>query len=99
MHKGESRITYWISALLSMVERFFSNRVSIFTKKNTLLFLKLDSIGDYILVRNFIQSIKESDKYKDYEITVCGTSCGKIWQNTMTQNMSQSLYGLIIIEC
>lgn len=41
------------------------------THDGTILIIRLDSIGDYILVRNFIQFIKLSKKYKNYRITLC----------------------------
>lgn len=39
---------------------------------NTLLLIRLDAIGDYILFRNFIESIKKSEKYKNYSLTLVG---------------------------
>lgn len=39
---------------------------------NSILLIRLDAIGDYVLVRNFFQSVKQSKKYKDYNITLCG---------------------------
>ena len=42
------------------------------TYNGTILIIRLDSIGDYILVRNFILYIKQSKKYKNYKITLCG---------------------------
>ncbi|MBI5417407.1 glycosyltransferase family 9 protein [Candidatus Poribacteria bacterium] len=39
---------------------------------NTLLLVRLDAIGDYILFRNFIEVLKNSDKYKKYKISLCG---------------------------
>lgn len=44
----------------------------------TLLLLRLDSIGDFILFRNFIRLVKEDDKYKEYKITLCGSI---IWKD------------------
>ncbi|MCZ6704034.1 MAG: hypothetical protein O6940_13475 [Ignavibacteria bacterium] len=41
-------------------------------QKNTLLLVRLDKIGDYILFRNFIEVIAKSDKYKGYDIFLCG---------------------------
>lgn len=41
-------------------------------RPNTLLIVKLDSIGDYVLFRNFIASLKTSEKYKSFRITLCG---------------------------
>ena len=33
---------------------------------------ELDAIGDYVLFRNFIKIIKESSKYCNYKVTLCG---------------------------
>lgn len=41
-------------------------------QKNTLLLVRLDQIGDYILFRNFIEVIAKSNKYKGYDIFLCG---------------------------
>jgi len=37
-----------------------------------LLIVKLDHLGDYILFRNFLKIIRESEKFKGYKITFCG---------------------------
>ena len=37
-----------------------------------LLIVNTDSIGDYILCRNFFAEIKKSNKYKDYKISLLG---------------------------
>src|ERR1700744_3387262 len=36
--------------------------------KKRLLIIKTDAIGDFILFRNFIEIVKRSEKYGDYEI-------------------------------
>ena len=46
--------------------------------KNTLLITRLDSIGDYVLFRNYLAFLKQSKKYKDYSITLCGNI---IWKD------------------
>jgi len=56
----------------------YLQRKSIFTQKNTLLILRIDAIGDYILFRNFIKVIKESERFKNYRITLLGN---KIWKD------------------
>ncbi len=38
----------------------------------TLLLIKLDSIGDYLLFRNFLKFFKTSDSYRNYKITLLG---------------------------
>ena len=49
-----------------------------FKKPNTLLIIRLDSIGDYILLRNFLSAFRESEKYKNHKITLCGN---RIWKD------------------
>lgn len=44
------------------------------TEIKNLLIIKLDAIGDYVLFRNFLEIIHRSAKYKDYQITFCGSS-------------------------
>ncbi|MCX5679801.1 MAG: glycosyltransferase family 9 protein [Candidatus Omnitrophica bacterium] len=46
-------------------------------KSNSILLVRLDDIGDYILFRNFIQVLKKSDKYRGYSITLCGNLAWK----------------------
>ncbi len=45
--------------------------------KNSLLLIRLDAIGDYILFRNYIEILKKSEKYKDYTITLLGNNVWK----------------------
>ena len=55
----------------------YLQRKSLFTQKNTLLIVRIDAIGDYILFRNFIKVIKESERFKNYSITLLGN---RIWK-------------------
>lgn len=41
-------------------------------KKKTLLICRFDGIGDYIIMRRFFKSIRNSKKYKDYKIIFAG---------------------------
>ena len=47
-------------------------------KSQTILIVKLEAIGDYILFRNFIQYLKKSDLFRHYQITLCGNI---IWKD------------------
>ena len=55
-------------------------------KQNTLLLIRLDSIGDYILVRNFFQSLKQSKRFRSYKITLCGNVLWKELAETFDSN-------------
>ena len=46
-------------------------------KEKSLLLIRLDAIGDYILFRNFINELKQSNKYKEYNITLLGNIAWK----------------------
>ncbi len=43
----------------------------------SLLLIRLDAIGDYVLFRNFIEILKTSKKYRDYSITLLGNIAWK----------------------
>ncbi len=60
---------------------------SIETKSNTLLIIRLDAIGDYLLFRNFLSAIKSSKKYKDYKITLCGNIVWKDLSEEFDKNV------------
>ena len=45
---------------------------------NTVLITRLDSTGDYILFRNYLKSIKESKKFNNCSLTLCGNS---LWRD------------------
>lgn len=66
-----------IKKMYSLIENIIFKQQSFFTKKNTLLLLRFDSIGDYVLFRNYIEILKTSTKYKNYKITLCGNSWWK----------------------
>jgi ADP-heptose:LPS heptosyltransferase len=60
---------------------FYFINVIVFAKqdinKKSLLIIRLDAIGDYILFRNYIEQIKTSEKYQDYTITLVGNIAWK----------------------
>jgi ADP-heptose:LPS heptosyltransferase len=47
-------------------------------KEKTLLIIKLDSIGDYILVQNFFSILRTDSFYRNFKITLCGNI---IWKD------------------
>ncbi len=63
----------------------FDSVTLLHTKKineQTLLIIKLEGIGDYILFRNFIEILKNHPKFTQYSITLCG--------NTSFRNLAES---------
>jgi len=64
-------LNFIASRILSNLEKFLSGK-SLFTKKKTLLIIRLDAIGDYILFRNFIKEIRNSSKFSGYKISLFG---------------------------
>ena len=55
----------------------FINNKKIKPVPGSMLIIRLDAIGDYILFRNFVKILKESTKYKNYKITLCGNIAWK----------------------
>ena len=62
-------IIYWIVDRLV----FPSKKI----QRDSLLLIRLDGIGDYVLFRDFIKVLKESPKYHDKKITILGNSAWK----------------------
>jgi ADP-heptose:LPS heptosyltransferase len=68
------RLTRFILLKLPYLFRFLAR----FRKPaKRLLIIKTDAIGDFILFRNFIEEVKVSMKYRDYEIELLGNELWK----------------------
>lgn len=61
--------------ILSCIDFFAKKKAFINSKE--LIIVRSDVIGDYILFRNFLKTLKESQKFSDYKITLLGD---KSWQ-------------------
>ena len=66
-----SSTKYLFNFLIFLLLDFFISLKRNVKHPETLLLIKLDAIGDYILFRNLIPYFKES-KYRNYKITFCG---------------------------
>ncbi len=53
----------------------------------SMLLIRLDSIGDYILFRNFIEQVKKNNLYKDYTLSLCGNILWKNLAETFDNNV------------
>jgi ADP-heptose:LPS heptosyltransferase len=67
-------INFLINAFLIKIIQFRKREI----KENSLLIIRLDSIGDYVLVQNLFNLIKLDSPYKDYKVTLCGNI---IWKD------------------
>jgi ADP-heptose:LPS heptosyltransferase len=63
-------VLFRVSALFRFMAKFRS-------PKKRLLLIKTDAIGDYILFRNFLEVIKSSEAYQNYEIDLLGNDAYK----------------------
>ncbi len=64
-----------LNLLQFLVTRFFIFLIQLEKQRctpKTLLLIRLDLIGDYVIVRNFFYSLKNSKKYSHYRITLAG---------------------------
>ncbi len=71
------RIGVWTSKATAMLKFSVADiaaRQNVPVRPKTLLVLRLDSIGDYVLFRNHFESIRSSARFKDYELTFCGNT-------------------------
>lgn len=58
-----------------IIELLFGKTLQLFAKKSDLGIVRVDSIGDYIIFRNFLETLKNSGKFKD--ITLIGNIAWK----------------------
>ena len=78
------RIRHFFKALAFLIKDKFSlTNVNYKLNPKTLLVVKLDAIGDYLLFRNFLNDIKQSKKFKQYQITLCGNILWKELAETL----------------
>jgi len=63
------RLTRFIFLKLPYFLRYVNK---IFKPKKRLLIIKIDAIGDYVLFRNYLEVVRASQKFKDYEIDLIG---------------------------
>jgi ADP-heptose:LPS heptosyltransferase len=67
-------VSYIIYRIIDYLIQLKKNKISPYT----LLLIRLDSVGDYILLRNYFRFIRDDEKFKNYKITLCGNI---IWKN------------------
>jgi len=73
-------MTSKLKTIIKLIIYYFINlfiKPSKEIKPKSLLLIRLDAIGDYILFRNFIEILKKSERYKDYRITLLGNVAWK----------------------
>lgn len=76
MKRINQKISYLIEIFICFFDIFhIPDRKNI--EENSLLIIKLDAIGDYILFRNFFKNIRESTQYKNYRIILLGNTLWK----------------------
>lgn len=68
------KIKSFVFNVIAFVVKLSSTRI----RPKTLLIIKTNEIGDYILWRNFLPVIKNAERFKEYEITLLGNIA---WKN------------------
>jgi ADP-heptose:LPS heptosyltransferase len=90
-----------VKTALTKLSNLFKFIISLFIifivrlKKNeivtgTLLIIRLDVIGDYVLFRNFLTTVRNSEKYRNYKITLCGNILWKDIAETFDKDVVDS---------
>lgn len=89
-----SKLQILVKFIIYFLLDFFikpSNKI----RGKSLLLIKLDAIGDYILFRNYIEILKKSDRYRDYKITLLGNS---IWKSISDELDSEFIDKFIWVD-
>lgn len=69
-------VSRFVYPLMEIITKITHRNTKITPK--TLLIVRLDAIGDYVLFRNFLELLRKDPPYQDYHITLCGNS---VWQS------------------
>src|SRR5471030_665385 len=86
------RLTRFVLLKLPGLFWFFS----LFRKqKKRLLIMRTDVIGDYILFRNFIEVVRTSEKYKDYQVHLLGNP---VWKDIALQYDGDFIDGFLFAK-
>jgi len=80
-----SRLKTLIKYILFLITDLLAKQNPKF-KQKSLLLIRLDAIGDYILFRNYIKVLKNSAKYKEYKITLVGNNAWKQLAEELDEN-------------
>ncbi|PJJ84019.1 glycosyltransferase family 9 protein [Mucilaginibacter auburnensis] len=72
--RNSFRLTRFILLKLPYLLRLINK---LFKPRKRLLIIKIDAIGDYVLFRNYLEVVRTSQKFKDYEIDLIGNIAWK----------------------
>lgn len=90
------------SNLKAFIKFFFYFFIDLFVrpskkiKQKSLLLIRTDAIGDYILFRNFIKIIKNDKKYQNYSITLVGNIA---WKSLAEELDEEYIDNFIWLDC
>jgi ADP-heptose:LPS heptosyltransferase len=87
MVKVLSKLGTIINFVVLSIADFFAISKPAKVHENTLLLVRLDLIGDYILFRNSIEVLRKSEKYMRYRITLCGNITWKTFAETFDKTL------------
>lgn len=77
----------WLANLKAFTFRLKNPELKVDVKPNTLLIVRVDRIGDYVLFRDFLRVIRQSERFKDYHITLCGNQVFRDIAETFDANV------------
>ncbi len=81
--------------LCHFIDKLVINFITYNKNKNTLLIVRLDAIGDYILFRNFLEELAKDTTYKNYKRVLCGNN---IWKSLFEEWDRETVNAVIWIE-
>lgn len=77
-----------LTYLFRFFDKLIKSAVSSKSAKKSILIVKVDGIGDYVLFRNFLKAVRDNPKFQDYHITLCGNT---IWKSLAENLDSQQI--------
>src|ERR1700709_657148 len=93
---SRSRNLYRLTRFVIFKLRLLLRLLALFRiPQKRLLIIKIDAIGDYVLFRNFLEVVKTSPRFKDYEIDLLGN---ELWKDIALKYDSQFIANSIFIK-
>jgi ADP-heptose:LPS heptosyltransferase len=70
--------TFLLTHLFKIFDKLIKSIIRNKGASKSILIVKVDGIGDYVLFRNFLKALRDNPKFHDYHITLCGNA---IWKS------------------
>lgn len=77
LHLAKKTVAFARRVKTKLIDFYFLQIPVLFRDKSRVIVIRIDAIGDYMLFRNFLHEMKQSEKYKNKKICLVGNTVWK----------------------